>query len=46
MIEAETVGLQRTIQRLFAGVAERRMTDVVGQGQGFGEVGIEAESAA
>ena len=45
VVEAEPMRLQRTIQRLFSGVAKRWMTDVMGEGQGFRQVGIETESA-
>jgi hypothetical protein len=43
VIEAEAMRLKGLIEGLFAGVAEGRMADVMGQGEGFGELGVEAE---
>ena len=44
VIEAETVRLQSAVEGFFAGVTERGVADVVGEGEGFGEVGVEAQS--
>ena len=45
-IVVETAGVgERFGQRIFTGVAERRVAEVVSQAQGFGQVLIEAESA-
>lgn len=45
VVEAGTVSAHQLIQLAFAGVAERRVTDVVDKGKSFGEFGIAAESA-
>ncbi len=45
VIEAEAEGANAVVQGFFAGVTEGRVAYVVGQGQGFSEFGIEAESA-
>ena len=44
MIEAEAKGVQAAVQRFLAGMAEGRMPDVVHQGQGFGEIGVQPQS--
>ena len=36
--------MQRVVERLFAGVAKGGMADVVGQGEGLGEFGVQAKS--
>ena len=46
VVEAEAMVAQGGIERLFAGMAKGRMTDVVGQGEGLGEFAIQAQSAA
>ena len=43
MIEAIAKAAHLAVQLVFAGVRERRMTDVVRQRQGFGEVFVETE---
>ncbi len=43
VIEAEAVSVEGAVEGLFSGVAEGRMADVVGKGEGFGQLGIEAE---
>ena len=40
VVETEAMCLERAIQRLFAGVAEGWVADVVGQGQSFRQIGI------
>ena len=42
MVEPACVG-ERRIERILTGMAERRVPEVVGQAQGFGEVLVEAE---
>ena len=42
VIEAETVSAERTIERLFAGMAKGRMADVVRQRQRFCQIHIQA----
>src|SRR4051794_20971499 len=44
VIEAQAVVAEGLIERLFAGVAEGWMADVVCEGERFGEFGVEAES--
>ena len=44
--EAEAVGFKCAIKSFFSGVAEGRMADVVREGEGFCEIGVEAESAS
>ena len=44
MIEAAAVG-QRGAQRILAGMAERRMAEVVREAQGLGQILVEAERA-
>jgi hypothetical protein len=46
VIEAETVGLQATVQGAFAGVAKGRMTYVVHQGQRLREIYVQTESGS
>ena len=43
VVEEEAVLAHGGVERFFAGVAEGRMADVVDQGQGFGEIDVEAE---
>jgi hypothetical protein len=43
VVEAEVVGTEGAVESLFAGMAEGGMADVVDQGEGFGEGGVEAE---
>ena len=45
VVEVEAVGLERAVERLFAGVAEGRMADVVDQRQGLGQFRVEAQRA-
>jgi len=45
VVEAEAVLAERVVEGALAGVAEGGMADVVGEGEGFGEVLIEAEGA-
>ncbi len=39
------VGLHAGVQRVLAGVAERRMAEIVGEGDGLGQVLVEAQAA-
>ena len=43
MVEAKAVSLERLVEGPLAGMAEGGMADVVGEGEGFGEVFIEAK---
>ena len=45
MVEARAVGAEEFVELMFPGVAERGMADVVNQGEGFGEIGVESERA-
>jgi hypothetical protein len=45
VVKGEAVVAEGAVEGLFAGVAKGRMADVVGEGEGFGELGIEAEGA-
>lgn len=45
MIEAVAVFAHAQVEQFFAGVAEGRVTDIVNQREGFGEIGIEFQSA-
>ena len=45
-VVVEPAGVRhRTLQRILAGMAERRVAEVVGEAQGLGEVLVEAERA-
>ena len=44
VIEARAMGAHELVELVFAGVAERRMTDVVDERESFGEIRIEAKS--
>jgi len=44
VVEAEAMTAKTCVQRTLTGVAEGRVADVVNQGEGLGEVFIEAES--
>ena len=44
VLEAAVVG-HELVERVLAGVAEGRVAEVVGEGDGFGEVLVEAEGA-
>jgi hypothetical protein len=46
VVEAQAVALEALVEGALAGVAEGRMADVVDQGEGLGEVFVEAEGAA
>ena len=46
MVEEETMRAHDAVERLLAGVAERRMSHIVRQSEGFGEVDIQAERAS
>src|SRR5215831_17801539 len=43
VIEGKTVLAHRGVERLFPGVAERRMADVVNERQDFGEIYVQRE---
>src|SRR5258708_28374352 len=43
VVEEKAVGAHGGVEGFFAGVAERRMAEVVHQGQGFGQVYVEAK---
>src|ERR1022692_526376 len=43
MVEEKAVGAHGCIERLFAGVSERGMAEVVHQGQRFGKIHVEAQ---
>ena len=45
VVEDQAVLAHGGVQRFFARVAERRMADVVHQGQGFGEIDIEIQGS-
>ena len=45
VVKCQVVCLQAAVEGLLAGVAEGRMADVVGQGEGLGQFDIEAERA-
>ena len=45
VVEALAVCAHAQIELLFAGMAERRMADIVDQRQRFGEIGIQMQSA-
>src|SRR5579863_5408899 len=45
VVEEKAVGAHGGVERLFAGVAEGRMAEVVDQGERFGEIYIEGEGA-
>ena len=40
VVEAQAMRPERVVESLFAGVAEGRVADVVGQRQSFGEIGV------
>ncbi len=44
VVEAEAVLAQRGVEGFFAGVAEGRMADVVGEGEGLSELTVQAQS--
>jgi hypothetical protein len=44
VVEAQTVALHAAIERTFAGVTERWMTDIMHQGQRLGQIDVETES--
>ncbi len=46
VVEAEAVALEAVVEGALAGVAEGRVADVVDEGEGLGEVFVEAEAAA
>ncbi len=43
MVEAKVVGLEGVVEGFFAGMAEGRMADVVGQREGFGQLRVQAQ---
>ena len=45
VVEAAAVALEALVERALAGVAEGRVADVVDEGEGLGEVFVEAERA-
>ena len=46
VVEAQADAAHALVERLFAGVAERRMADVVGQGQRLGQVFVQPQRRA
>ena len=46
VIEAVAVRAQQLVELALSGVAEGRVADVVHQGQGFGEIGVERSAPA
>ena len=44
VVETQSLGAESVVERLFAGVPEWRMTDVMGQRQSFSELRVEPES--
>ncbi len=45
VVEAEPGAAQAVVKSFFSGVAERRVADIVGQRQGFGQFRIQPQSA-
>jgi len=43
VVKTEAVPAQRGVERFFAGVAEGRMADVVGQGEGLSELTVQTK---
>jgi hypothetical protein len=46
VVEVEPVSLKRAVERLFTGMAEGRMADVVNQRQGLGQLGVKSQCAS
>jgi len=45
VVKACAVGAEEIVKHVFAGVAERRMADVMDEREGFGEIGVESKGS-